>query len=209
MLHEGGHAFHTIATRDEPVLEIAKAPIEFCEVASMAMELFGAERATAIYPERDAADLLASLIEARYRLFTWVATIDSFQHWLYTHPGHSRAERESAWVERRTRFEPDLDWSGLEDVRAGEWTGQQHLFNNALYYIEYALAWMGAVQVWERFREDPERGVAGYREALALGGKRPLPELFAAAGARFGTDGELVRATVESMGRRLAELTSS
>ena len=33
--------------------------------------------------------------------------------------------------------------------------------------------------------EDPAAALAGYRKGLSLGGTRPLPELFAAAGVRF------------------------
>ncbi len=39
LLHEGGHAFHTLAIRDEPLTFVKHAPMEFCEVASMSMEL--------------------------------------------------------------------------------------------------------------------------------------------------------------------------
>jgi len=206
LLHEGGHAMHTILTRDECVLGVAKAPIEFCEVASMAMELFGFERLSAIYPESDARAVLAGLLEARLRVLAWIATIDGFQDWIYTHPGQRGSEREAAWMEIRARFTPGVDYSGLEEQRAAEWTGQQHVFLYPLYYIEYALAWMGAVQVWQRFLLDPVAAVESYRGALALGGSRPLPELFSEAGARFGTGEPLLREVVEAMEARLVEL---
>src|SRR2546423_10459003 len=41
ILHEAGHAFHALATRDEDLHAYRSAPIEFCEVASMSMELLG------------------------------------------------------------------------------------------------------------------------------------------------------------------------
>ena len=44
LLHEGGHAFHTLASRGEPLSAYRESPIEFCEVASMTMELLGAQR---------------------------------------------------------------------------------------------------------------------------------------------------------------------
>ena len=44
LLHEGGHAFHTLASRGEPLAAYRESPLEFCEVASMSMELLGARR---------------------------------------------------------------------------------------------------------------------------------------------------------------------
>lgn len=206
LLHEGGHAFHTLATRDEPILQLSRVPIEFCEVASMSMELFGMERFTAALAPEDARRASRALLEGRLWLLAWCATIDAFQHWLYTHPGHSHAEREEAWIATRRRFEPYLDWSGVEQARAREWHVQPHLFRHALYYIEYGIALLGSVQLWRGFREDPAAAVGRYRAALRLGGSRPLPELFAAAGARFGLDETLVTQVAGDLATGLAAL---
>jgi oligoendopeptidase F len=206
LLHEGGHAFHTIATRDEPVPELAHAPMEFCEVASMTMELFGLEHFGATLPAAEARAAAVQALETRLWLFVWVATVDAFQHWIYTHPGHSRAERRGVWRALRARFEPFVDWSGLEEAQAIDWHQQLHLFRYPFYYIEYGIAALGSLQIWQRFRRDREAAIAGYRAALALGGGRPLPELFAAAGARFAMDGPAVREAAKGIAERLAEL---
>jgi oligoendopeptidase F len=206
LLHEGGHAFHSLATRHEPVPELSHAPIEFCEVASMTMELMGLERFEKAIPPAEARAATARLLEQRLWLFAWIATIDAFQHWLYTHPGHARAERHEAWVGLRKRFAPFVDWTGLESIRAIDWHQQQHLFRFPFYYIEYGIASLGSLQVWQRFRRDPAKAVADYRAALALGGSRPLPELFATAGAKFAMDGPAVKAAVDGIVARLAEI---
>src|ERR1043166_8918361 len=93
LLHEGGHAFHYLAARDEPLVFLRSAPMEFCEVASMSMELLGSEHFDVFYTPADAARAKRTLIEGIIRFLPWMATIDSFQHWLYTHPGHSRSDR--------------------------------------------------------------------------------------------------------------------
>ncbi len=54
ILHEAGHAFHALATRSEDLHAYRNPPIEFCEVASMSMELLGNEHAEEFYGERDA-----------------------------------------------------------------------------------------------------------------------------------------------------------
>ena len=90
LLHEGGHAFHFLASRDEPLMFYRSPPMEFCEVASMSMELLGSDHFDVFYSEAEAARAKRSLMEGIIRFFPWMAIIDSFQHWLYTHPGHTR-----------------------------------------------------------------------------------------------------------------------
>ncbi|MGB7158038.1 MAG: M3 family oligoendopeptidase, partial [Tepidisphaeraceae bacterium] len=189
LLHEGGHAFHTLAARGEELQFLRSAPIEFCEVASMSMEALGADHFDVFYAsEADANRAKRTYFEGVIRLFPWIATIDSYQHWLYTHPGHSREQRAEEWLRLRARFGPSdahFDWSGFEDYRRHEWQRQLHLFHHPFYYVEYGIAQLGALQLWMKSKEDPHRALANYRAALALGGTRPLPELFAAAGIRF------------------------
>ncbi len=209
LLHEGGHAFHTIAAKDEPLQFLRSAPIEFCEVASMSMEALGAEHMEVFYPDpAEAARAKRTYFEKVITLPPWIATIDGFQHWIYTHPGHTRDERAKEWMRLRTRFGPSaehFDFSGFEDYRRHEWHRQLHLFQIPFYYVEYGIAQLGALQLWMKARENPRQAMANYRAALALGGKRPLPELFAAAGIRFDfsakTLGPLMRAVGEELDR--------
>ena len=140
LLHEGGHAFHTLATREAPIGDYRSAPMEFCEVASMSMELFGLERIDEIYDPEDSREHKYLQFESIVDLFGWVATIDSFQHWLYTNPVHSAEDRQAKWLETATRFAPHIDWSGLEDYFSCLWHRQGHLFSQPFYYIEYAIA---------------------------------------------------------------------
>ncbi len=186
LLHESGHAFHTLLSRDEPLHMYRDPPLEFAEVASMGMELLASPFLDVFYPEE--ADRRRSLEEHLYgivRLLCWVATIDAFQHWIYTHPGHSRAERHKAWVEIFQRFSGLEDWSGYEEVLEHEWHRQLHLFLAPFYYIEYGIAQLGALRLWGKAQEDQKRAVEKYVEALRLGGGKPLPELFSAAELPF------------------------
>ncbi len=95
LLHEGGHAFHyQWASRAEPLIFLQHAPLEFCEVASMSMELMGCDHYGVFYGDDDQAHRAKrKQLEGIIRFFPWMATIDMFQHWVYTHPGHDIAER--------------------------------------------------------------------------------------------------------------------
>ena len=207
MLHEAGHAFHTLAAQDEPMYAYRSAPIEFCEVASMSMELLGNEFIESFYAPAEAKRARRTHLEGVIGVFPWIATVDAFQHWIYSHPGHTRAARTAAWLALMDRFGGDVDWSGLEAVRANLWHRQLHIFLYPFYYVEYGIAQLGALQVWANSKRDKARALREYRAALALGGSRPLPELFAAAGCAFQFDGAAVRPLAELARREMLELS--
>jgi oligoendopeptidase F len=206
ILHEAGHAFHALATRDEDLHPYRSAPIEFCEVASMSMELLGNEFLEEFYAAPEANRARRTHLENIIGLFPWIATVDAFQHWIYTHPGHTRAERSAAWVDLMKRFGGDVHWNGHENVRANLWHRQPHIFTSPFYYVEYGIAQLGALQVWWNSRKDKPRAINDYHRALALGGSRPLPELFEAAGCRFAFDRETIKPLVTLVRGELAKL---
>ncbi|MDC1142467.1 M3 family metallopeptidase, partial [Planctomycetota bacterium] len=206
LLHEGGHAFHSFATRDMPLSDLRHAPMEFCEVASMSMELLGNKHLGEFYSDED-------LIRARRKFFEdiicylpWYATVDQFQHWLYTHKGHGIDERCSAWVETFNRFNKRADWTDLEQYMPTRWQSQGHIYFAPFYYIEYAIAQIGALQVWLNSRKDLPSALANYRKALALGGTKTLPELFDAAGGKFGMGPETLKPLVEAVEAELESI---
>ena len=219
ILHEAGHAFHALATRDEDFYAYRSAPIEFCEVASMSMELLGNEFFGEFYPpdenevgsarradrtprrgvptSSDANRARRVHLEGIIGIFPWVATVDAFQHWIYTHPNHTRDERRAAWTELMNRFGGDVDWSGLENARAHLWHRQLHIFIHPFYYIEYGNAQLGALQVWANSKRNKAKALNDYKKTLALGGSRPLPELFQAAGCKFEFNGTMMKPLIE------------
>src|SRR6185436_11510611 len=109
-------------------------------------------------------------LETILELFPWIATVDAFQHWIYSHPGHTRAERTATWLSLMDRFGGDVDWRGYEKVRANLWHRQLHIFLSPFYYVEYGIAQLGALQVWANSRRDKRQAVQDYRQGLALGG---------------------------------------
>jgi len=206
LLHEAGHAFHALATREENLYPYRHAPIEFCEVASMSMELLGNQFLDAFYSHADARRARRDHLEGIVEVFPWIATVDAFQHWIYTHPGHTRPERTAAWLGLMDRFGGGVDWKGCEAARANLWHRQLHIFLHPFYYVEYGIAQLGALQVWARSKEDPARALADYKQSLRLGGSRPLPELFSAAGCRFDFSAKTVKPLVALLRQELATL---
>jgi len=209
MVHEAGHAFHSQLSRSEPLLAYRGAPMEFAEVASMAMEMLSMPYWDEYYPDpEDLARAKRDQIEGHgIGILAWIAQIDAFQHWIYTNPEHTREERTAKWLELDDRFGDELDWSGLEDERAHAWHRQLHLFLHPFYYIEYGIARLGSLGLWLAAIENGEApALEAYKRALTLGGSRPLPELFAAAGLPFDFGPETVDRLVRAARAELRKL---
>jgi oligoendopeptidase F len=186
LLHEGGHAFHALACAEDPLVDYRHAPMEFSEVASMAMELLSGEHINVFYSDEDAKRSVREHLEDILEVLVWVANIDAFQHWIYENPKHTPEERKNAWIALHKKFGGDaIQWGGLEDIREYIWHRQLHIFEVPFYYIEYGIAQLGALQLWRQAKEDPKTALANYRNGLKLGGSRPLPELYSAAGIEF------------------------
>lgn len=207
LLHEAGHAFHVFATRDEPLGCYRHAPIEFCEVASMSMELLGGEQLGIFYPrDEDFRRSRKKHLEGVMDILPWIARVDAFQHWIYTHHGHAIGDRRAHWLKLHQRFGGIEDWSGFEQAQATSWHRQLHLFELPFYYIEYAIAQLGALQVWVSSKSNFRKSVNDYWAALQLGGSRPLPELFERANIRFDFGPAALKPLVEAVEEELEKL---
>jgi oligoendopeptidase F len=99
-----------------------------------------------------------------------------------------------------------VNWSGLERERVARWYRQLHIFLYPFYYIEYGIAQIGALQVWRNSLADHGTAVAAYRRALGLGATRPLPELYAAAGARLTFEADDIAELVALVERQIDAL---
>jgi oligoendopeptidase F len=189
LLHECGHSFHTFLMREKGLPYFngnASLPLEFAEVASTTMEIISGEHYEGtFYSQQDARRSNRDEAVSNVKLFTWVATIDAFQHWVYTHPVHTHEERAKAWVETFSRFCGLESYEGLEMSRAYRWQKQLHLFEVPFYYIEYGIALTGAMGIWSRYRNDRREAIDAYKGALSLGASKSLPELFVAAGLEW------------------------
>jgi len=187
IVHEGGHAIHSFLTRDLALNAFKEAPSEVAELASMSMELMSMEHWHHFFTDEE--ELRRAKLAQFERVLTvlpWVATVDAFQHWIYEHPNHSTEERTAAWMDISKRFSSNIiDGSGLEKYSAKHWQKQLHIFEVPFYYIEYAMAQLGAIAMWKQYKEDPKQGLANYKAALKLGYTKTIPEIFETGGIKF------------------------
>ncbi|WP_420153098.1 M3 family oligoendopeptidase [Siphonobacter sp.] len=208
ILHEGGHAVHSIVTRDLALNSFRNVPSEVAELASMSMELITMDHWDVFFPNpedlrRAKLEHLEDIIET----LPWVATVDAFQHWLYENPTHSVEERNAAWLRIYEQFTDSItDWSGLERFKAYQWQRQLHIYEVPFYYIEYGIAQLGAIGVWKNFKENPQKGLEGYLNALKLGYTRPMGEIYAAANIPFDFSKEHIASLMNFVRAEIAKL---
>lgn len=187
MVHEGGHAVHSFLSRELPLTAFKSLPSEVAELASMSMELLTMDLWNEFYSNEDELKRAKKeQLESVIKVLPWIATIDAFQHWIYTHPQHSVEERTAMWLSLGERFGTGMiDFSGYEFVKESSWHRQLHLFEVPFYYIEYGIAQLGALGVWKNAKTDLPSALEAYKAALKLGYTQSIPEIYKTANLKF------------------------
>jgi len=195
MVHEGGHAVHTFLTADLELNDFKHCPSEVAELASMSMELISMDNWDVYFKDeeelkRAKKDQLFDVLKT----LPWVAVVDQFQHWLYTNPDHTNEQRTEAWTQIYDRFGAGfVEWEGHENAKQNLWQKQLHIFEVPFYYIEYGMAQLGAIAVWKNYKENPEKGLQQYLDALKLGYTKTITEIYATAGIKFDFSASYVK----------------
>ena len=207
MIHESGHAFHSLYCGHLDLIDERNYPIEFAEVASMSMELLTQDEWGIFYENSNEVNRARiSHLEGVVYLLPWIATIDAFQHWIYANPDHTRDERKECWLSLREKFGSDMNWNGNEEFRELSWQQQGHLYGVPFYYVEYGIAQLGALQLWQTHRKDPEKALIDYSNAMELGNTKTLPDLFAAAELKLGFDEKHLNSLIKEVKIAMSEI---
>jgi len=208
MVHEGGHAVHTFLTADLELNDFKHCPSEVAELASMSMELISMDNWDVYFDnqedlKRAKRDQLVDVLKT----LPWVAVVDQFQHWIYTNPGHTDEQRTQAWIEIYEPFGAGfVDWSEHPLAEANLWQKQLHIFEVPFYYIEYGMAQLGAIAVWKNYKENPEKGLQQYLDALKLGYTKTIREIYETAGIKFDFSAHYVKQLAEFVKAELEKI---
>jgi len=194
MVHEGGHAMHSFLSESLELNAFKNAPMEVAEVASMSMELISMEGWKTFFDNTNELNrAMIEQLEGVIATLPWIATIDAFQHWIYTHPNHTNEERKLEWIKICKRFDTGVtDMSGYEHFLEYSWQKQLHLYEVPFYYIEYGFAQLGAIAIWRNVLLNKTQGLDGYKNMLKLGYTKTIPELYKAGNVKFDFSKEYV-----------------
>ncbi len=208
MVHEGGHAIHSFLTHPLELTAFKNFPSEVAELASMSMELMSMKHWEVFLSDTDELrrakkDHLKKVLG----VLPWVAAIDKFQHWIYTHPTHTVEERHKQWLAIITDLSGShVDWSGMEHYRDNLWQAQLHLFEVPFYYIEYGMAQLGAIAVWRNFINHEAKAIEDYKIGLSLGYTKSIGSIYQAAGVRFDFSPTYVKELADFVKQELEKL---
>jgi oligoendopeptidase F len=198
LTHETGHGWHGFTRSGEAISEYKNPPMEVAELASMSMELMASDHYDEFYA--DPADIRKARddqYQGAISLLPAAMIIDAFQHWIYLHPECSADERDAEYARIKDGYATCVDWTGLEQEKAVSWLRVLHIFEVPFYYIEYALAQLGAIALYKQYKENPQQAVANYKRFTQLGYSKPVPEIYAAAGIKFDFSQDYVEEMVD------------
>lgn len=208
LVHEGGHAIHAFKAKDLELTEYKQTPSEIAELASMSMELISMEHWQVYFEnEEDLKRAKIEQLEGVLSVLPWVATVDFFQQWIYTHKNHTNIERTIAWGQILSDFSPKIvDYSSVEWYFLNIWQKQLHIFEIPFYYIEYAISQLGAIAIWRNYKQNKKKTLDDYEAALSLGYSKTLPELYQTAGIKFDFSEEYISELMDFVLEELEKL---
>lgn len=194
-LHEMGHSIHNDCMKQLELQKYLEIPSESAELASMTMELFSMEYWDTFYENKE------EFIKAKLDFFKGIVKylpqmliVDQFQHWMYENPNHTAKERNEKYLELHNTYQSNVvNIEGHENWVATGWLPVLHIFEIPFYYIEYAIAQLGALQMYKQYKENPKQALENYKKALSLGSSKSLTEVYEAAGIRFDFSGEIIK----------------
>jgi len=208
MVHEGGHAVHTFISAGLELNDFKHLPSEVAELASMSMELISMDHWDKFFDNSE--DLIRAKkdqLKDVLKTLPWVAVVDQFQHWIYTNPDHTSEERAEAWTKIFEPFGNNFtNWSEHPHALENLWQKQLHIFEVPFYYIEYGIAQLGAIAVWKNYKDDPEKGLSNYLEALKLGYTKTIKEIYETAGIEFNFTAAYVKELADFVQKELDKL---
>jgi M3 family oligoendopeptidase len=182
LTHEVGHAFQVYESRNINVPEYAFPTYEACEIHSMSMEFF-AWPWMELFFEEDADKYRFNHLADSLQFIPYGVTVDEFQHFVYSNPEATPAERKQAWREIEKKYLPHRNYEGNAYLeQGGFWHKQGHIFASPFYYIDYTLAQLCAFQFWKRSNEDFKSAWSDYLELCQAGGSKSFIKLVKLAG---------------------------
>lgn len=210
LCHEGGHSVHAMLCKDIKVREYKDTPSEIAELASMSMELLTMDKWEELYKnEEDLNRAKREHLEGIITFLPWAMVVDKFQHYLYTNPNASKDERNKEFKSIAKEFVATyVDWDGYEDELLHMWKRQLHIFEVPFYYIEYAIAQLGALQVYRNYVNNKEEAIKSYKRSLELGSSKGLKELYDEASIKFDFSENTIKELMEFIKSELNKVSN-
>jgi M3 family oligoendopeptidase len=193
LMHEMGHAFQAWESQKIEAIDLQWPTSDAAEVHSMGMEYLSMPKMSRFFSQENADRFRREHLYDAIHLMCYIAVVDEFQHWVYENPNASIAERDAAWSRIWDTYIPGLDFSGIESYKSARWYSQGHIFQTPFYYIDYAIAETGAMQLGMMDEENHEKALDTYIQLCVIGGTKSVLNIFKEAGLRSPFDPTTMR----------------
>mgnify|MGYP000999136280 CR=1 FL=1 len=171
LTHEAGHAFAGFtAAKFQKIPELCHSTSEIAEIHSMSMELWTYPWMEKFFGDRAEQYRKDHLADALMKI-PYMVCVDEFQHKVFENPEMTAMERRAVWSGLEKIYMPWRNYAGNEFLESGAfWIKQQHIFLYPFYYVDYAMAQMGAFEFYTKMKEDRKAAWADYYKLCAAGG---------------------------------------
>ncbi|SHJ81186.1 oligoendopeptidase, M3 family [Hathewaya proteolytica DSM 3090] len=177
LAHEFGHAFQMyISNLDNKIPEYILPTKEAAEIASITMEFL-----VCLHMGNELEDSEEYKNNQIHQVMKWMpyrACIDEFQHCIYNAYNMTKDERKKLWSKLEKKYMPFIDYDHNAFLEQGNfWKQQSHIFTLPFYYIDYALAQICALNIWEVAEKDGGKAWESYMNICKKGGSLSFMEL--------------------------------
>lgn len=171
LTHEAGHAFAGFtAAKYQKTPELCHSTSEINEIHSMSMELWTYPWMENFFGDKAEEYRREHLADALMKI-PYMLCVDEYQHKVFKNPEMTTMERRAVWSGLEKIYMPWRNYAGNEFLESGAfWIKQQHIFLYPFYYVDYAMAQMGAFEFYTKMKEDRKAAWADYYKLCAAGG---------------------------------------
>ncbi len=197
LTHEAGHAFEAYySSRRLPLAELTFSTSEINEIHSMSMEFFAYPYMERFFGENTKKYLYAHFTDA-LKTIPYLVSVDEFQHRVFEDPGSGPADWRRFWKEIEGKYMPWRSYDGNAFLEGGGfWMQKQHIFLYPFYYVDYAMAQLGAFSLF-RLNTEGEDAWGNYLKLCGMGGKYGYFETLERAGIPMPLDPDTVKEIAE------------
>lgn len=192
LLHELGHCFHYFLGKDIAPYSLQNWTSEVAEGGSMSMEFIGLEKMSEYLDKDKCKRIKEDRLQSIIGLFASCAKGDEFQHWLYANPGHSKQMRREKWLELCRVYDHGVDYDGCTEIVSQTGWQFSHILQMPFYFIDYAISELLALTIWDRYKANPEDGIAHYKKGCSAGASKTVPEIYELFGTKLNFGEEVI-----------------
>ena len=204
LTHEMGHAFQGWESQPIESVDLQSPTYDACEIHSMGMEFLAMRYIDEFFNDELSEKYKRNRWKDAVEMVCYIAIVDEFQHWVYENPYASTTERDHTWNRIWDIYKPGIDFTGCEEYKYARWYAQGHIFDMPFYYIDYAIAETGAMQIALMDEANHAKTVEAYLELCRIGGTKSVLDIFKSVGMRSPFDETLMRDLMKHASKVLA-----